>query len=302
MSTTAEKLQKIIDIKNDLKEKINAKGGSITDTTPFAEYPTIADELMGSSGGEGSTDMLQARVDATNSCKYLFYQYTGDNVDYISKLDTSKVTNTCSMFQECVNLTRVPQFDTGNATDTTTTFYRCAKLETIPQLDMHKVITSASMFSGCEKIITIPELNTINNMDTSGMFYGCHSLETIKKIDLISTKGSGNMFTQCYKLANLNILNIKENIQIASGTSWGHLLTLDSLLNTIKELINIRSSRTLTIGSSNLNKIANVYVKLTGEPEEDESNPKLPFVVCESTDEGAMLITDYVTLKNWVLA
>ena len=54
MSTTAEKLQKIIDIKNDLKEKINAKGGSITDTTPFAEYP-IQVENISSGGGSGDT-------------------------------------------------------------------------------------------------------------------------------------------------------------------------------------------------------------------------------------------------------
>lgn len=74
-TTTKKKLQKFIDIKNDLKEKINAKGGSITDTTPFAEYPSIADELMGS-GGSG---------DPTGKHKVTYFDLDGSElkVEYV---------------------------------------------------------------------------------------------------------------------------------------------------------------------------------------------------------------------------
>ena len=33
--------------------------------------------------------------------------------------------------------------------------------------------------------------------------------------------------------------------------------------------------------------------------EDDLIDEKLPFEVCESADEGGMLTTDYVGLKNW---
>ena len=75
MSTTAEKLQKIKSIKNDLKEKINAKGGSITDTTPFAEYPIQVENI--SSGG-GS-------VDTTGKHKVTYFDLDGTvlKTDYV---------------------------------------------------------------------------------------------------------------------------------------------------------------------------------------------------------------------------
>ena len=64
----------------------------------------------------------------------------------------------------------------------------------------------------------------------------------------------------------------------------------------------MNSSRTLTVGTANLEKLSTVYVKLTSEEEENSSYPKLPCTVCESTDEGAMLISDYMALKQWTLA
>lgn len=114
----------------------------------------------------------------------------------------------------------------------------------------------------------------------------------------------------CPKLTNLTLRNVVKSVEIGSGSSYGHLLTLDSLLNTIKELHTNTGTSTLklTMGTANLAKLENVYVKLidiTDEmrAEDEYIDNKAPFVQCESTDEGAMLITEYVTtVKNWQLA
>ena len=128
----------------------------------------------------------------------------------------------------------------------------------------------------------------------SYMFTGCKNLTTIPQMDISSATNVSGMFSDCTKLTNLDLRNIKTSLQIGSGTSWGHLLTVDSLVNTIKELLTQTSYKTLTMGTANLEKIANLYCKII-----DDTDPKKTMELCESTEEGAMTLTDYAQLKKW---
>ena len=117
---------------------------------------------------------------------------------------------------------------------------------------------------------------------------------------MINVRSAGSMFTNCFKLTNLTLLNIKVDLQIGSGTSYGHLLTLDSLINTVMELWNYSDgskSPKLTMGSANLEKIANTYVLVT-----DETTDKMTAEVCDSTTEGAITLKAFAELKGWTLA
>ena len=167
--------------------------------------------------------------------------------------------------------------------------------------DTSNVTNMSYMFFNCPNLISIPELNTSKAKNMSYMFRNCTNLITITLLDVSSLLNVSNMFNNCTNLTNLTLKNLKRNLPIGSGTSWGHLLSVDSLVGICKECIDIGSSLTLTMGSANTEKLASVYVKLTGAAEEDEANPKLPCEVCESTDEGAMTIVDYMALKNWVI-
>ena len=297
-------------------------------TTEPINAQNFASEIKTISGGENA---LKKLLDNTNSASHLFYARNNlaDVTDYIKFNDTSNVTNMSGMFYNCHALATIPLLDTSNVDDMDSMFVNCHSLTTIPLLDTSNVIWMDNMFNGCSRLTNIPLLNTSNVismvymfkncsdlttiplLDTSnvtdmkGMFDRCTNLTDIPVLDIINVtdmKGMFNMFRDCSNLTNLTLKNIRVKLQVGSGSSWGHLLTLESLIGLCQECVQSTSSLTLTVGTANLEKLASVYVKLTNEPEEVEGLIKLPMIQCESTDEGAMLIADYMALKNWVLA
>ena len=216
----------------------------------------------------------------------------------IPEMDTSNVTNMSSMFFYCKSLTSIPEMDTSNVTNMNYMFGQCSNITTIPKMNTSKVTNMENMFEFCEKLTSIPEMDTSNVTNMNYMFHVCHNITTIPKIDMNNAKYVYDMFNGCSKLTYLKLLNIKVNLKIGSGTYDGHLIEKDCLIQIISELIDTGSSKTLTMGTVNTAKLSNTYVKLL----EDDGTGKYPFEVCESTDEGAMTITDYCTAKNWTLA
>ena len=315
-------------------EKLTALADAIREKTGSSDSLTIdqmktAIEGISVGGGEGNT--LKKLLDNTKSTMYLFYNYQGTSVDdffqyndtsnvtnmsymfyncrkleTIPLLNTSKVTNMDNMLRDCRSLTTIPLLDTSSVTNMSYMFNTCTSLTTIPLLDTSSVTAMNSAFSSCKALKSFPLLDTSSVTNINSMFSNCDELETIPLLDMISITDQNNanyIVSNCKKLTNLTLKNIKVTLQIGSGTSWGHLLTLDSLINTCKECINVGSSKTLTIGTANLEKLANLYVKFA-DPSVTiiPTNEKGDVVVCESTDEGAMLISNYMTLKNWTLA
>ena len=228
------------------------------------------------------------------------------NLTTVPLFDTRSVTSMYNMFYNCSNLTTVPLFDTRSVTSMGSMFSSCSNLTTVPLFDTRSVTSMGSMFSSCSNLTTVPLFDTRSVTNMGSMFSSCSNLTTVPLFDTRSVTNMGTMFRNCKQLTECWFRNIKANLTVGSGTTYGHLLTLESLKHLIQELRNTGTSKTLTVGSANLTKLANVYVKtisITDEmrAEDDLIDEKLPFVVCESTDDGAMLITDYALAKKWTI-
>lgn len=238
------------------------------------------------------------------------YQYCYGLLTLPEKLSFINNGTANSMFQECYALKSTNlDIDLRKATGLSSTFSNCYNIEKI-NLKAGAVTTFTSFASQCRGLREVNlQYEQASSCQYSSMFYNCRSLVSVNGLDLLNATGSG-LFNDCKKMQNLGIKNIRMNLQIGSGTSWGHNLTVDSLLNAIKETwdnTGNSTTLTLTIGSANLSKLSNVYVKLIDITDEMRAEDpyidnKKPFEVCESTDDGAMLITEYVISKGWQIA
>ena len=329
-TTTLEPRSRSEMLLSEVHNKIKSGSGfdidlkSVFDQTKSAKYFF--------SGYNNKYNLFHYIKDLSNLIKYedtsnvtsmdrMFWQCS--SLTMIPKMDTSNVTNMSTMFASCYDLTTVPQMNTSNVTNMSSMFSSCSSLTMIPNMDTSKVTNMGNMFSGCSSLTSAPQINTSNvtdmhymfmgcsrltsapQMDTSNvtnmdyMFYNCSSLTTVPNMNISNVTSMSSMFVSCSKLEYINLLNIKVNIQIGSGNSWGHLIQKDCLIQIISELIKPESgTKTLTMGTANTAKLADTYVKLL----EDDGTGKYPFELCESTVEGAMTITDYCLYKNWQLA
>lgn len=231
MGTTAQKLNKILETKEAIRTAINNKGGTLTTTDTFASYPSAIDSLP--SGGS----TLKTLLDATKSCFYLFYRYSGTNIDgLISYSDTENVTNMSYMFGECSNLTTIPQLNTSNVKNMSNMFNDCLKLTTIPQLNTSKVTNMSYMFAYCQSLVTIDithmKITSTSNSDSFANY--CCSLTKliIRNMDSIP-KLNTYAFNGCYHFTGTT--NATYNPQ---GLKDGRIYVPDDKVDALKTATN----------------------------------------------------------------
>ncbi len=219
------------------------------------------------SGGE---DRLPIFLTARGG-NYLFYNWDDTKNDKVSFNDTKDMTTLNFGFANSYQMTTHPNINLENLTSASNCFNNCNKLIEI-NLPTTKKVTGFSDF--------------INN---------CSVLEKIT-IDCRSATNVTNTFTRA-SLKYVCAIGIKISFSISSSTKF----TASDLVTTMSNCQVITTTQTLTMGSTNLAKLDGVYVKETGV-EPYEGITVRPCVICESTDEGAMLATDYFTGKGWTLA
>lgn len=248
------------------------------------------------------TTKLKAYLDETKSAEKLFYELSeATSVDmFIEYNDTENVTNMSNMFYGCRKIKNIPLFNTSNVTNMQKMFYNCQSLITVPLFNTSNVTTMQSMFQSCSKLTSIPLFDTSKVDYFQYAFTGCSALTTIPAFN-VSKKPMSNkfdyMFSGCTSLKSILMYGMSDEFIISYSTQF----EASDLVTVMSNCQVITKSEKLTMGTTNLAKLNGVYVKETGV-EPYEGITVRPVVICESTDEGAMLATDYFTSTGWTLA
>ena len=179
MGTTADKLNKLLETKANIKQAIIDKGVDIPDDTKFADYPSKIGMII-ADGDAGDLyyykDLYNLRTSNGTSMRGLFSYAAGD-LD-LSNLDTSKVSDMSYMFSNCSSYyLDLSNFDTSNVTDMSYMFISCSSEINIDGWDTSKVTNAQNMFqsfSNRNKYLDLSVLDFSNVTNASNMFASCN--------------------------------------------------------------------------------------------------------------------------------
>ena len=294
MGTTADKLNKLLNTKQAIKQAIIDKGVDVSDDTKFADYPAKINSIESGSGGGGDPyyeNMWNASTMNGTNYSYLFYGTDGpygfsldvsdldtskttdmSNMFYlvpahainVSNFDTSKVTDMSYMFGSCVSLTSLDlsNFDTSNVTNMKYMFYGNDKMTSldISSFNTSKVTDMSSMFGTCNGLteLNLNHFDISNTFNINSMFYNNTG---IKAIDVSSWDvGHITSYPYFYSIfsgcTSLVDLYPPQNINTRMDLDRTTALSHDSLMRVINNLMTKTSTTQLKLGATNLAKLS----------------------------------------------
>ena len=200
------------DFLTDIANAIRTK----TQTSEPINAQDFSDKILNiPTGGGGNT--LKNLLDATHSCRYLFYGYSGTSVDdLIQYNDTENVTDMSNMFSNNRSLTSIPQLNTSNVKKLNSMFNYCYSLETIPQLDVSNVTDAIDMFYQCSYLKSI----LMTGMKVS---FDIHWSTRFKTDDLVTILNNLSTVTttQTLTMGATNLAKLSdEQKKIATDKGW----------------------------------------------------------------------------------
>ena len=184
--STADKLNKLLETKQAIKQAIIGKGVEVADDTVFADYPAKIASIESGSGDPYYEDLFNLRTSNGTNFNYLFYQCQSNTLD-LSKLDTSNMQYMNYMFNGCNQLTSL---DVSN-------------IDTSKVFEMYYVFASCSSLT---EIIGLDKWNTSNITTMDSVFYMCNvSSLDLSSWDVSHVQGLGSMFNECRNLTSLDL-------------------------------------------------------------------------------------------------
>ena len=178
----SDQLTLLNNTKQSIKASINAKGGSVTDSTTFADYSTDIDNLP--SGGDNSTliDLIERDITSINIPS-----------------GTTKIGY--NAFYDCSSLTSVIMPNSITEINRAA-FSRCFALSSVT-LSENLTIIGENAFQNCNTLTSLVIPNSVTTIQDSAFYY-CTGLTSVTLgTGLTALRGSNGNFAYCTHLTKI---------------------------------------------------------------------------------------------------
>ena len=274
--TIADQITRLNNAKAAIKESIENKGVSVSDSAKLDEYPALIDRIqVGSGGGSGYENPGFYEILTSGGTNYnrLFYYKTISDVSFIESLITSKVIDMSYTFS---NFTLSSKLDLSNwSVSNVTNMVSMFNSANVPELDVSgwnigKVTNIQSMFENC-KVTTIAGLESwdtsyITSFDC--LFKGCKAnILNISNWNISKVTKLSGTFDGC---SELNVLDIS-NWDTSKITDFGSVYKFISGCSNLTEVVGTIDLSSCTSGLAysstsyynfkSCSKLESVYLK-----------------------------------------
>jgi surface protein len=287
LGTTADKLNKLLETKANIKQAIIDKGVDVADDTKFADYPAkigmiIADGDAGdlyyyknfydarTSNGtsmkglfaytSGDLDLSNLDTSKVSDMGYMFASCSSNYLD-LSKFDTSKVTNMQYMFSNCISEINIDGWDTSKVTNMQYMFQNFTnknKHLDLSVLDFSKVTNASEMFSGCNiDYVDIRNCNLNLSKFSSGYLPFKSVKGTVLDLSNYDITGLKSTYNLCYfcGCSTVNLTNWKTTEVTDMRQTFYYCSSLLELIIPDWDMTNVTNTSSMFGNTSNIKKI-----------------------------------------------
>lgn len=225
---TSDKLNYLKQTKEEIKNAIVAKGGTIADGATFRSYK---DAIAAIETGGGSAELPEEALNISGDCTNRFFNANYDWLisEYGSKIKTNNITNLESTFQNS-KLESIPfelNCDSSTAIAMDYCFSSCVNLTTVPKINNCKPKTMKSFFTGCKNLKEVP-----------ADFVSWFNWSYIENLTGTSDGGGDRFFSGCTNLRSVPV-ELFSHFNKKSGYSASYFNGGFSSCAILDELINL---------------------------------------------------------------
>ena len=250
-------LNRINNIKHEIRNAIANKGVEIEYNTPFAEYPNKINNIVGSGEVSYYEKLYNQMTNDGYNMDGLFAYIGGKQID-LTDLDFSKVESAENMFYECGSRINLGQCNTSNLRYATSMFQNFTNGNNYIDLsafDFSNVESARSIFYGCNlDNIDIRNINlNLSNviMRSGSMFNSCTGTLDLSNWSIDGIREIHELFMNCM-CSRIDLTNWVTTNMITMNRMFSYCTNLQELIIPDWDMTNVQNYNSMFQNCNNL--------------------------------------------------